>query len=137
MQFQELIFSYRFSITAGNIQELHFQFWGIDNVIRLTRIVQFSTALEFVQVVSKQLRNLAVPTWMDDVPQGHFRVWVFVGDDGPNVSAGVRVINTLCEDSKNKRSSASCVSCTPCKIVVRKRLPIWTLTLLRPSIALK
>ena len=102
LQFQELIFSYRFSITAGNIQELHFQFWGIDNVIRLTRIVQFSTALEFVQVVSKQLRNLAVPTWMDDVPQGHFRVWVFVGDDGPDVSAGVRVINTLCEDSKNK-----------------------------------
>ena len=137
MQFQELIFSYRFSITAGNIQELHFQFWGIDNVIRLTRIVQFSTALEFVQVVSKQLRNLAVPTWMDDVPQGHFRGWVFVGDDGPDVSAGVRVINTLCEDSKNKAVLRLMCFMHSLQNVVRKRLPIWTLTLLRPSIALK
>ena len=57
---------------------------------------------EFREVILKQLRNLGIKTWLDEYDSNHLAVFIIVGDDGPDVQGGCRLI---LDDIKDRSSN--------------------------------
>ena len=63
----------------------------------LARVIS-GTGREFVSNLRHQLLHLCLPTWEDEFNQAPFTVFIFVGDDGPDVQAGVRMVIERCRN---------------------------------------
>ena len=64
----------------------------------LSEVTQ-GTAQEFHSIMLQQLETLKVKTWRSTIPPACFGLCVFVGDEGPDVEAGVGLIK---EEVKGK-----------------------------------
>ena len=80
-------------ITIGPLENMSSQLLVPD----VTR-VSSGTGREFVSNLRHQLLHLSLPTWEEELSEPPFTVFVFVGDDGPDVQAGVRLIKEASRD---------------------------------------
>ena len=73
------------------VTQLVFAATGVDTKILWCDLksVEAGNSTEFRSIIIAQLKALHVLTWLDELPPGCFGLWIFVADDGPDVSGAV------------------------------------------------